>query len=199
MTTRINLLPWREELRRERRVRFLTILGIAALAAVGVWYLVTLYFDGLIEYQNSRNQYLQTEIAALDEKIKEVKNLEDQIQRLKDRMQAIQELQVSRPDVVRLFDELIETLPEGVFLKEVNQQGNVITIRGVAQSNARVSNFMRNIEDSESKVFKVLDKPVLNVIENQDDKSGRRVANFTLRVTQVSKQDGEEEEANETL
>jgi type IV pilus assembly protein PilN len=197
MTTRINLLPWREELRRERKVRFLSILGIAALAALGVWYLVTLYFDGLIAYQNSRNQYLQTEIAALDEKIKEVRNLEEQIQRLKDRMQAIQELQVSRPDVVRLFDELIKTLPEGVFLKEVNQKGNQITIRGVAQSNARVSNFMRNIETSDAEVIKVLGNPVLNVIENQDDKSGRRVANFTLRVTQVASKQGDEGEEAE--
>jgi type IV pilus assembly protein PilN len=188
--TRINLLPWREELRRERKIRFLSILGVSALAAAAVWWLVTLYFDGLIEYQNSRNDFLSKEIAQLDEKIKEVRNLEEEIQRLKDRMQAIQTLQTSRPIIVRLFDEMVTTLPEGVYLKEVTQKGKVITVRGVAQSNARVSNFMRNIENSPW-----ITNPVLEVIENIDDKTGRRVANFTLRATQVLSQaeDSEEE------
>lgn len=187
--TRINLLPWREELRRERKVRFLSILAISAIVAAAVWWLVSIYFDGLIEYQNSRNDFLSKEIAALDEKIKEVRNLEEEIQRLKDRMQAIQTLQTSRPIIVRLFDEMVTTLPEGVFLKDVSQKGNVITVRGVAQSNARVSNFMRNIENSPW-----ITNPVLDVIENVNDKSGRRVANFTLRATQVLSQaeDGEE-------
>lgn len=180
---RINLLPWREELRKQRKVQFFTTLVIAAVMAVGVCGLVHFYFEQLIKYQNSRNQFLEQQISLLDKKIKEIQDLEREKERLLARMRAIETLQTSRPVVVHLFDELVTTLPEGVFLKEVSQKDMVITIKGVARSNARVSNFMRNIEQS-----KWITNPKLSVIETKTVQ-GQRIAEFTLTVQQKKQTD----------
>jgi type IV pilus assembly protein PilN len=175
---RINLLPWRAELRKQRRNEYLTIVGAFAGLAVLVWGAVHFHFTERIEFQNERNAYLRTEIASLDKKIKEIQELEKEKQRLIARMKAIETLQSSRPLIVHIFDELVTSLPEGVFLREVTQNATTITLKGVAESNARVSTFMRNIEKSEW-----LKDPKLEIIQSSDE-AGRRIANFTLRMTQ---------------
>jgi type IV pilus assembly protein PilN len=175
----INLLPWREERRRERKRQFFIILGTAAGITLGIIVLVHGLFTQLIEHQQVRNKYIEDQIALLDKKITEIRELEKEKQRLLDRIRAIETLQTSRPVIVHLFDELVTTLPEGVFLTEISQQGDAIAIKGVAQSNARVSSFMRNIE-----VSPWLKSPHLEVVE-ATAQDGRRLSNFTLKVQQV--------------
>jgi type IV pilus assembly protein PilN len=146
---RINLLPWRVELRQKRKKEFLVALAGSLVVAVGVVYLSKLTVQGWTSAQQDRNQVLRTEIAALDKQIEEITTLETQRERLKARMQIITQLQRSRPEVVHLFDELVDAIPEGVYLTEVVQTGARIEVRGNAQSSTRVSALMRNIDDSE--------------------------------------------------
>lgn len=176
---RINLLPWREELRKQKRLEYFAILGACAAVAAAAWFAVHLYFAELIEYQAQRNGFLRGEISKLDKKIAEIKALEKERDNLIARMKAIETLQTSRPVIVHLFDELVTTLPEGVFLTEVSQEGKRVTIKGVAQSNARVSNYMRNVEASEW-----LTDPKLRIIETRT-KGNRRVSDFELVVRQT--------------
>ena len=177
---RINLLPWREELRRQRQNEYLTVVGIFAVVALLAWGAVHWHYNERIDYQNSRNDYLTTEIEKLDEKIEEIKELEREKERLLARMQAIETLQTSRPIIVHIFDELVTSLPDGVYLKQISQSGNKIVIQGIAQSNARVSNYMRNVEKSEW-----LKNPELDVIQKSTE-DGRRIASFTLKFEQTS-------------
>lgn len=185
---RVNLLPWREELRKQKRTEYLTILGICAALAIAAWFSVHLYFGELIKQQERRNDFLTTQIKKLDKKIAEIKQLEKEKESLIARMKAIETLQTSRPIIVHLFDELVNTLPEGVHLKSVQQRGRKVTIKGVAQSNARVSNYMRNVEASEW-----LEKPKLAVIETKNRKQ-RRISDFTLTLRQAKQKTKEEEE-----
>jgi len=189
---RINLLPWRAELRKQRRNEYLSIVGAFAALAVLVWGGIHFHFKERIEFQNERNDYLRKEISSLDKKIREIQELEKEKDRLIARMKAIETLQSSRPIIVHIFDELVDALPDGVYLKEVTQNGSAITLKGVAESNARVSSFMRNIEKSQW-----LKDPKLEIIQSSDE-SGRRIANFTLRMTQniPKTETGEGEEAS---
>ncbi|MFT4562743.1 MAG: type IV pilus assembly protein PilN [Gammaproteobacteria bacterium] len=177
---RINLLPWREELRSQRRTEYLTVVGICAAIALLVWGAIHWHFNERIDYQKSRNDYLQAEIKNLDKKIAQIRELEKEKDRLLARMKAIETLQTSRPIIVHIFDELVSSLPEGVYLKEISQKGKQIVIKGVAQSNARVSNYMRNVEKSEW-----LKQPSLDVIQTSSE-DGRRIAKFTLKFNQTS-------------
>ncbi len=187
---KINLLPWRAALRKERQTRFYITVGMAIVVTLSIWGVVHLFFEQLSSYQKSRNQYLQGQIVLLDKKIKEIRELEREKERLLARMRAIERLQANRPLIVRLFDEMVTSLPEGVSLTQVTQKGAVITIDGIAQSNARVSNFMRNLEESPW-----LATPELDIIQTTDQK-GTRISNFTLRFTQVypkTEEDSEDE------
>lgn len=177
---KINLLPWREELRRQRQTEYLTIVGICAALTLAIWGGIHWHFQERIDYQNSRNSFIQEENKKLDKKIKEIKKLEREKDRLLARMKAIETLQTSRPIIVHIFDELVTSLPEGVFLREISQSGSKITIRGSAQSNARVSNYMRNVEKSDW-----LKDPSLDIIQSAS-KDGRRIANFVLKFKQTS-------------
>lgn len=180
---RINLLPWREELRKRRQKEFGVMVGIAVVAMLGVIGLVHLQIDKMIQYQESRNQRLESEIATLNRKIAEIKNLEEEKQNLLARMQIVEQLQTSRPEVVHLFDELTKTLPEGVYLTSLEQKGKSLTLNGYAQSNARVSSFMRALDASEW-----LDNPDLKKIQAEERAQGRstvRLSNFTLTAKQV--------------
>ncbi|MBI2992775.1 MAG: PilN domain-containing protein [Gammaproteobacteria bacterium] len=184
----INLLPWREELRKEKQKEFGIRIGAFAVLAVVVVGVVHIYHVNLIAYQQSRNKFLETKITDLDKKIKEIEALEKERQRLIDRIRAIESLQSNRPLVVRFFDELIASLPEGVSVTKVEQQGDGITINGEAQSNARVSSFMRNLESSEW-----LKDPQLDIIQSKST-SGTHISSFTLRFKQViPKAEGEED------
>ena len=145
---RINLLPWRTELRQRRKKEFLVALAGSLIVAVGVVYLSKLTVQGWTSNQQARNEVLKSEIKSLDDQIAQISGLESQRDRLVARMQVITQLQRSRPEVVHLFDELVSAMPEGVYLTEVQQQGTRIQVKGNAQSSTRVSALMRNIDDS---------------------------------------------------
>tara|TARA_B100001123_G_C15128563_1_gene954319 strand:+ start:313 stop:894 length:582 start_codon:yes stop_codon:yes gene_type:complete len=185
---KINLLPWREKERNLRRVEFFTLMGIAAAIMVGLFFVFYLYVNSKIEYQNSRNAYLQEQIVFLDEKIKDIQLLEKKRENLLARMEAIQKLQASRPIIVRLFDELVTTLPAGVYITSLTQTGSKIVIKGTAQSNARVSNFMRNIEKSDW-----ITDPSLTVIQNAT-RENQRLSDFELRLIQSSPKKASEDD-----
>jgi type IV pilus assembly protein PilN len=136
--------------------------------------------SAITENQQSRNSYLETEIAVLDKRIKEIKDLEREKARLLARMDIIQQLQGSRPQVVHVFDELVTTLPDGVYLTKIENKGPAITLDGFAQSNARVSSYMRKVDNADW-----LTDPRLDVIETKDQK-GQRISKFALNVRQTT-------------
>jgi type IV pilus assembly protein PilN len=182
---RINLLPWREQERKERKLKFLVALGggtIAAIVAMGGVYLM---LDSMIDAQDSRNEMLRAEIKQLDKQIEEINNLESAKQKFIARMEIIEKLQRSRPEIVHVFDEIVRQLPEGVYLTSVKQQDKRLKFEGVAQSSTRVSAFMRNLDGSEW-----LRNPELEVVET---KTGQAVgSSFTLFADQVSNAGSEE-------
>jgi len=145
---RINLLPWRDKLRKERQRQFVVSLIGAVVFTGASFFLAHQYINGWIAHQNSRNNLLQTEIRAADKKIKEIRQLEKRKADLLARMQIIERLQASRPEAVHIFDELVQTIPEGTHLTKFSYKGQAISLSGVAQSNARVSTYMRNLESS---------------------------------------------------
>ena len=177
---RINLLAWREELRQKRKKEFLTALLGAVLCGGLLAYGYKLTVQAQISAQNQRNTVLRTEIAELDKQIDEILTLESQKERLLARMAIIDQLQKSRPEVVHLFDELVETLPEGVYLTEVKQASSRIEIAGSAQSSTRVAALMRNIADSAW-----LREPGLDVVETFTAGPVRN-AQFKVFANQVS-------------
>ena len=146
---RINLLPWREQLREERRKRFLTTLGGVLIVAGGLLFLGDQYLGLALESQAARNDYLRREIVVLDARIKEISELRTRRQQLLERMKIIQDQQGNRPIIVRVFDELARTLPDGVHFSELSMTGTRIDIRGAAESNSKVSSLMRNLDGSD--------------------------------------------------
>lgn len=172
---RINLLPWREELRQQRQTDFLIFLGAGVVASILIMVLVHFTIVNLIDNQGSRNRFLQNEISVLDKKIKEIKELEKTKSKLLARMEVIQRLQRSRPEIVHMFDQLAKTVPEGVHLTKFKQSGTNLSIEGSAQSNTRVSAYMRSLEGSPW-----LRGTDLNVIRSR----GVDAHSFTLKVTQ---------------
>ena len=146
--TRINLLPYREKIREAKRQQFFGLLGLVSLLACLIVFAVCTVIDGYISAQEARNTFLQKEIAALDKQIEEIKRLKDQTQALLARKNIIESLQQDRGEAVRLLSELAKQMPEGVYLRSLKQTGTKINIVGYAQSNARVSTLMRNIEAS---------------------------------------------------
>jgi type IV pilus assembly protein PilN len=169
----INLLPWRQALRQRRQKEFLIGIGAALGLAIVFMLLAHLVVSSRIDAQNRRNDLLKMEIAELDKAIEQIIALEDQKARMIARMQVIDTLQASRPEVVKLFDQMVSTLPEGVYLTSVKQTGKKLEFNGVAQSSTRVSAFMRNIDGSES-----LSAPELKVI--QTGSAAGPGAQFTL-------------------
>jgi type IV pilus assembly protein PilN len=146
--TRINLLPWRQERRAQRQKEYLTVLAITGLVAAGIAFGVIKYYDGLIANQNDRNNYLTAEIKQLDQKIKEIEDLEKKRAHLLNRKQVIEQLQADRSQMVHLFDQLVRTIPEGIRLNSIKQAGTTLTLDGISQSNARVASYMRSLETS---------------------------------------------------
>jgi type IV pilus assembly protein PilN len=174
---RINLLPWREEERQRRTKDFLSRMFLAGLLAVGAAAFGVYYTQGLVDHQNARNAYLQQEIDRLKAELEEIKELESTKSKLLARMEIIQQLQTRRPQIVHLFHELAATLPDGVYLTGITQSTNRITLEGRAESNARVSAYMRNLDDS---VW--LANPRLEVIQAE---SGEEISKFTLHLDQT--------------
>jgi len=145
---RINLLPWRAERRKQRQREFYTMLGLAAVAGVLLSLLLYFYYDGQVSGQNERNAYLEAEIAKVKQQNQEIERLDRQKDRLLARKQVIEELQGKRSQMVHLFDSLVRTIPDGVVLTTLKQEGETLTLEGRTQSNARVSTYMRNLESS---------------------------------------------------
>ncbi|SCZ66200.1 PilN domain-containing protein [Thiohalomonas denitrificans] len=177
---RINLLPWREERRNEKKREF----GVAAAGSVllmgGIVLLAHIQINGMIGYQESRNRYIQEEIKQVESKIREIRDIEKQKAQLIARMRVIERLQRNRPEVVHLFQELVERIPEGVQLSQLSQSGSAITLKGQTQSNARVSSFMRALDSSDW-----FTKPQLDVIQSSS-RGGDRTRSFTLRIQQAN-------------
>jgi type IV pilus assembly protein PilN len=176
---RINLLPWREGQRKERKLAFAVALGIAALAAVltaGASYVM---FGSMIQAQVRRNDQLRTEIKLVDKQIEEINNLENAKQKFIARMKIIEQLQRSRPEIVHVFEAIVRTLPDGVYLTSVKQNSAKLKFEGVAQSSTRVSSFMRNIDGSDW-----LKNPELEVV--QTAKNSAPGSSFTLTADEVS-------------
>ena len=176
---RINLLPWREEQRKERKLAFTVALGVGALSAGLVTFAIYLMFGSMIDAQEQRNEKLRAEIKRLDKQIEEINGLESDKQRFIARMEIIEKLQRSRPEIVHVFDEIVRTLPDGVYLTGVKQTDKRLKFEGVAQSSTRVSSFMRNIDGSEW-----LRNPELEVVQTTKDKGNG--SNFTLYADEVS-------------
>lgn len=177
----INLLPWREERNKQKQREFAVIAGGSIVIAGLIVLLSHVHFEGKIVNQNQRNTFLKNEISVLDKRIGRIKELESLKEDLLARMNVIQELQSSRPESVHLMDELVRTIPEGVYLNSFAQKTRGIEMTGVAQSNARVSDYMRNIDASEW-----LTDPRLGLIRTTES-NRRRVANFTLRGSQKAR------------
>ncbi len=145
----INLRPWREELRAERQKQFVTTLVGVLIVAAGLVFLWQDFVGSQIEYQNSRNAYLKTAMVDLDKKTKEIKELTAEKEKLVARMKVIQDLQGTRPVIVRVMDQLVRGLPDGLYYQSLKRVNDEISIKGMAESNNRISALMRNFESSE--------------------------------------------------
>ncbi len=191
----INLRPWREELRAERQKQFITSLVAVLLAAAVIVFLWQDRVSAQIEYQNSRNAYLKKSMVELDKKIKEIQELSTERQKLLDRMKVIQDLQGTRPVIVRVMDELVRTLPEGLYYVNLERKGSELFIKGMAESNNRISSLMRNFEASDWFAGPNL-KDVSAV--KPTDKSAETLNSFDLTVKQVTPQPTETAETEST-
>ena len=176
---KINLLPWREELRQQKQQEFLTSIGLAVLLTATILGAVHMYIEGLKDYQISRNKMLQNEISIIDKKIEEIRDIETQKNKLLTKIDVIQKLQESRPQIVHLFDELPKSTPEGIYLTKFKQSGDSLTMAGMAQSNARVSAYMRAIEASPWLI-----DPKLNVIQAKGKSNSIHMNDFTMLAKQ---------------
>ncbi|MCF7751190.1 PilN domain-containing protein [Bacillus subtilis subsp. subtilis] len=165
---RINLLPWRAERRKQRQRDFYGMLGFAAIGGVLLSLMIWFYYDRQVSGQGERNAFLQTEIAKVKEQNKEIDRLDRQKERLLARKKVIEELQAKRSQMVHLFDALVRTIPDGVVLTALKQEGDILTLQGRTQSNARVSAYMRNLESSGW-----MSKPELSVIEAKKPETGK--------------------------
>ena len=174
---KINLLPWRLERRKQKQKEFITMLGTAAAIAVGLSVLIVFYYNGQISGQESRNNYLTGEIATIDKQIEEIKDLDKKKSDLLSRKKAIECLQGRRSLMVHLFDDLVRTIPDGVKLTGLEQDGSKLTVNGLSQSNARVSAYMRNLQ-----VSGWISQPELTIIEAKGGDKGLPYQ-FTLVTT----------------
>lgn len=185
----INLRPWREELRAEKQRNFITSLIVVLVLAVALIFLWQDFVSSEIENQRSRNSYLSSSMAELDKKIKEIKELKSEKKKLLDRMKVIQDLQGTRPVIVRVMDELVRTLPDGLYYQSLEREGDLISIKGMAESNNRISGLMRNFENSVW--FSNPNLKDVSAIKGQDS-----LNSFDLSVRQVTPEITEEENSS---
>ena len=179
--TKINLLDWRTARRQQRKQQFTLLIGATFLASAVLVAIAYFAMDAAISHQQERNKILQTEITALDKQIKEIQELQKVKANLLARMRVIEQLQQSRSATVHFFDEIINTLPDGVYLTGVKQSGGEVTLDGIAESNGRISAYMKNLDSSPW--FK---DPKLVVIRTSD-KNRLRSSEFQLKVTNLTK------------
>ncbi|WP_460059797.1 PilN domain-containing protein [Pseudomonas sp. S2_A05] len=178
---RINLLPWREERREERRKRFLLVLIGVLAGSIGAVLIADQIITTAIERQMARNDYIGKQIAVVDERIKQISELKARRQQLVERMRIIQDLQGNRQISGRVFDQLARTLPDGVYFTDVKMAGKTLSISGAAESNNRVSELMRNLDASDW-----FDAPSLNEVKatSADQVEQANVFQLTVRQTQ---------------
>lgn len=174
---RINLLPWREERRKARQKEFFAMLGLSAIGAVVLAFVIVSWHGAQIDGQNERNTFLTDQIGTLDEQIAEIQKLDEQRARLLARKDVIEQLQANRAQMVHLFDALVRTIPDGVVLTSIQQEGQRMTLEGRSQSSARVSTYLRNLEGSGW-----MTRPELSIIEARSGNAGLPFV-FTLTVT----------------
>ena len=195
---KINLLPWRAERRARRQREFYSMLGLAAAAGLVLSFLIWFYYSQQISGQNTRNQFLQGEITKVEGKIKEIEVLDKQKDRLLARKKVIEELQANRSQMVHLFDSLVRTIPDGVALAGIKQEGDILTLEGRSQSNARVSTYMRNLEGSGW-----MTNPDLSIIEAKAEEKGPAALSsesrslpyaFTLKVKLANPNEAEQKD-----
>lgn len=173
---RVNLLPHREEKRQALRQQFYALSGLVAILAGLIWFVGYSFINNQIERQTEKNNFLKSEIAVLDKQIEEIRKLKEQTESLLQRKQVIESLQANRTETVHLFNELARQLPSGVYLKSIKQEGQKVTLVGNAQSNARVSTLMHNLDESP-----ILERPVL--IEIKAVQVGkRRMSEFAMSI-----------------
>ena len=177
MIVRINLLPHREEAKKQRKQQFAVLCALSVFVAAIIVFAANLWIDGLITEQNDSNQFLKDTIAGLDKEIDQIKKLKEQTKALLARKEVIENLQRDRGDTVHLMNEMVTQVPEGVFLRTLKQDGMRISLTGFAQSNARVSALMRNFEASPW-----LENPQLIEVK-AGTYNGRRVNEFSMDVT----------------
>lgn len=183
----INLLPWREAERKKRQRDFGVALAAGVVVAIAGVLATMFVYDGMIDNQNDRNDRLTAEIRELEKSIEEIDGLERDKERLLARMEIINQLQKSRPEIVHLFDEITRQMPEGVYLTSMQQTGNRIQIRGVAQSSTRVSALMRQIAASEWMTDPEVERVATTTVGNS------RQSEFTLYLKQVRSSTEEDE------
>ena len=186
--TKINLLDWRAARRERRRQEFTTRFGLGVLVALSILGLAWMSMNNAIANQQNRNEYLKQQIAEIDQKIKEIEELEKVKQNLLARMRVIEQLQSSRSATVHFFDELVNTLPDGIMLTSIKQTGDTVQIDGVAESNGRISTYIKNLEASPW-----FNNPRLVVIKTSE-KNKQREGAFTLQVQNLTKQSKEDQE-----
>ncbi|MCZ6829385.1 MAG: PilN domain-containing protein [Gammaproteobacteria bacterium] len=183
----INLLPWRDERRAELKQEFLAILGVVVAFAGLMVFVADLFISGQIKFQNDRNSYMKDNIAVLNKQVEEIREMQRKRTQLLDRMTVIQELQGNRPIIVRILDQLVRTVPDGVFYTNVKAREQVITIKGIAESNNRVSSLMRRLDASDW--FK---DPNLEGVKAEPE-FGEQATTFNLTVKLQLPSRGEEE------
>lgn len=185
----INLLPHREERRKRKKLAFFVGLGLAAaagVAALGIWYVLV---QQLTSAQQDRNRFLSTEIAKLDVQIKDIATLKAEIESLKARQKAVEDLQIDRNLPVHLLNELVKQTPEGIYFRAVKQEGEVLSVNGIAQTQERVSEFLRNTANhSEWLVRPELIESKAATVQAAD-KEQKRLFDFSIRVTVKRPQD----------
>ena len=186
----INLLPWREEQRQEQTRQFATVTVLSLILTGALVFMVHVTFNNQIDHQKFRNKILQDEIKTLDASLKQIETLEETKEQLLARMDIIQSLQQQRPQIVHLFDDFVRTVPEGIYLTNIEQQGEQLTIKGVAESNGRVSAYMRNIDASSW-----MATPKLKVIQTK--KGTLRSSDFTLVTSQSHPADKQDKTAGD--
>ena len=186
---RINLLPWRAERQKERKKQFMLMLVLSAVAGLGLWFMVNTYYNLQISGQMERNAFLTQKIEEVKAQITEIEKLEEKKKKLLNRKKVIEELQANRSQMVHLFDSLVRTIPDGVILTSIKQEGDKLTLEGRSQSHARVSTYMEVLSASGW-----MSKPELSVIQSEGENKGLPYT-FSLTVTLVNpnaKKEGEE-------
>lgn len=198
MMSGINLLPWRERLREERKREFLVMLGGIVIIAGGLVFLVDRFYRGELDDQRSRNSLISGQISVMDSRLNEISQLREQRADILDRMEVIRDLQGTRPLIVYVFDELVRTLPDGVWFNSVERQQTALSIEGVAETNNRVSELMRRLDESDWFGEPGLER--ISAVDQAETGQGRANAfSLTLQLEGLAEEEsGSEESGSES-